>query len=152
MRLTTSMSPRVPRIWIEVWVSTYDRIRRPVDRYVPNIPPFQGGDNVIQWGALYSAGARYSAGEIAWHNLDPSVVRVWSFFRPSIMRVLTSPPSECGQTHTNPRHTPTASQQHTPTVHENRRDVHDAMCSRRTLPEPRPLTSRPRRSPMPRKM
>ena len=24
----------------------------------------------IQWGALYSAGARYSAGEIAWHNLD----------------------------------------------------------------------------------
>ena len=25
---------------------------------------------VQKWGALYSAGARYSAGEIAWHNLD----------------------------------------------------------------------------------
>ena len=34
----------------------------------------------------------------------PSIVRVWSLFRPSIVRVLTSPPSECGQTHTNSRH------------------------------------------------
>ena len=37
----------------------------------------------------------------------PSIVRVWSLFRPSIVRVLTSPPSECGQTHTNSRHTHT---------------------------------------------
>ena len=71
----------------------------------------------IQWGALYSAGARYSAGEIAWHNMDPSIVRVphysghpsivrvWSLSRPSIVRVLTSPPFECGQTHTNSRRT-----------------------------------------------
>ena len=35
------------RIWIEVWVGTYDRIRRPVNRYVPKIP-FQGGENVIR--------------------------------------------------------------------------------------------------------
>ena len=35
----------------------------------------------------------------------PSIVRVWSLFRPSKVRVLTSPPSECGQTHTNCRHT-----------------------------------------------
>ena len=32
----------------EVWVGTYDRIRRPVNRYVPKIPPFQGGENVIR--------------------------------------------------------------------------------------------------------
>ena len=37
----------------------------------------------------------------------PSIVRVWSLSRPSIVRVLTSPPSECGQTHTNSRHTHT---------------------------------------------
>ena len=43
-----NMSPWVPRIWIEVWVGTYDRIRRPVNRYVPKIPPFQGGGNVIK--------------------------------------------------------------------------------------------------------
>ena len=43
-----NMSPWVPRIWIEVWVGTYDRIRRPVNRYVPKIPPFQGGENVIR--------------------------------------------------------------------------------------------------------
>ena len=41
------MSPWVPRIWIEVWVDTYDRIRRPVNRYAPKIPPFQRG-NVIR--------------------------------------------------------------------------------------------------------
>ena len=35
----------------------------------------------------------------------PSIVRVWSLSRPSIVRVLASPPSECGQTHTNSRHT-----------------------------------------------
>ena len=35
----------------------------------------------------------------------PSIVRVWSLSRPSVVRVLTSPPSECGQTHTNSRHT-----------------------------------------------
>ena len=34
VRLTINMSPWVPRIWIEVWVGTYDRIRRPVNRYV----------------------------------------------------------------------------------------------------------------------
>ena len=42
------MSPWVPRIWIEVWVGTYDRIRRPVNRYVPKIPPVQGGENAIR--------------------------------------------------------------------------------------------------------
>ena len=42
-----NMSSWVPRIWIEVWVGTYDRIWRPVNRYVPKIPPFQGGENVI---------------------------------------------------------------------------------------------------------
>ena len=42
------MSPWVPRIWIEVWVGTYDRKRRPVNRYVPKIPPFQGGENVVR--------------------------------------------------------------------------------------------------------
>ena len=42
------MSSWVPRIWIEVWVGTYDRIRRPVNRYVPKIPPFQGGENVMR--------------------------------------------------------------------------------------------------------
>ena len=47
-RLITNMSPWVPRFWIEVWVGTYDRIRRPVNRYVPKIPPFQGGENVIR--------------------------------------------------------------------------------------------------------
>ena len=31
------MSPWVSRIWIEVWVGTYDRIRRPVNRYVLKI-------------------------------------------------------------------------------------------------------------------
>ena len=46
--LLISMSPWVSRIWIEVWVGTYDRIRRPVSRYVPKIPPFQGGENVIR--------------------------------------------------------------------------------------------------------
>ena len=46
--LLQTMSPWVPRIWIEVWVGTYDRIRRPVNRYVPKIPPFQGGENVIR--------------------------------------------------------------------------------------------------------
>ena len=48
VRLIINMSPWVPRIWIEVWVGTYDRIRRPVNRYVPKIPPFQGGANVIR--------------------------------------------------------------------------------------------------------
>ena len=42
------MSPWVPRILIEVWVGTYDRIRRLVNRYVPKIPPFQGGENVVR--------------------------------------------------------------------------------------------------------
>ena len=42
------MSPWVPRIWIEVWVGTYDRIRRLVNRYVPKIPPFQGGENAAR--------------------------------------------------------------------------------------------------------
>ena len=48
VRLIINMSPWVPRIWIEVCVGTYDRIRRPVNRYVPKIPPFQGGENVIR--------------------------------------------------------------------------------------------------------
>ena len=48
MRLIINMSPWVPRIWIEVWAGTYDRIRRLVNRYVPKIPPFQGGENVIR--------------------------------------------------------------------------------------------------------
>ena len=37
------MSPWVSRIWIEIWVGTYDRIKRPVNRYIPKIPPFQRG-------------------------------------------------------------------------------------------------------------
>ena len=49
VHLSINMSPWVPRIWIGVWVLTYDRIlRRPVNRYVPKIPPFQGGENVIR--------------------------------------------------------------------------------------------------------
>ena len=48
VRLIINMPPWVPRIWIAVWVVTYDRIRRPVNRYVPKIPPFQGGKNVIR--------------------------------------------------------------------------------------------------------
>ena len=43
VRLIINMSPQIPRIWIEVWVGTYDCLRRPVNRYVPKIPPFQGG-------------------------------------------------------------------------------------------------------------
>ena len=31
VRLITNMSPWVPRIWIEVWIGTYERIRRPVN-------------------------------------------------------------------------------------------------------------------------
>ena len=42
------MSSWVPRIWIEVWAGTYDRIRRLVNRYVPKIQPLQGGENVIR--------------------------------------------------------------------------------------------------------
>ena len=34
VRLIINMSPWVPRIWIEVWVGTYDRIRRVVNRSV----------------------------------------------------------------------------------------------------------------------
>ena len=48
---------------------------------------WKGLDDIIfpkplQWGALYSAGARYSAGEIAWHDLDPSIVRVPNYSGP----------------------------------------------------------------------
>ena len=42
------MSPWVPRISIEVWVGTYDRIRRLVNRHVTKIPPFRGGENVVR--------------------------------------------------------------------------------------------------------
>ena len=54
---------------------------------------WKGLDDIIfpkplQWGALYSAGARYSAGEIAWHDLDPSIVRVPNYSGPNhIVRV-----------------------------------------------------------------
>ena len=34
VRLIINMSPWVPRIWIQIWVGTYDRIRRPVNRNV----------------------------------------------------------------------------------------------------------------------
>ena len=71
----------------------------------------------IQRGALYSAGARFSVGEIAWHDLDPSIVRqphysehtstvrVWSLSKPFIVRVLASHPLSAGHTHQFPTHT-----------------------------------------------
>ena len=39
------------RIGIEVWVGTYDFVRRPVNRYFPKIPPFQAGRmlNGLPW-------------------------------------------------------------------------------------------------------
>ena len=38
--------------------------------------------------ALYSAGVRYCAGEIVWHNIDPSVVAGFYIVRvPGIVRV-----------------------------------------------------------------
>ena len=40
--------PGSPGFGSKFWVSTYDRIRRPVNRYVPKIPPFQGGENVVR--------------------------------------------------------------------------------------------------------
>ena len=40
--------PGCPGFGSKYWVGTYDRIRRPVNRYVPKIPPFQGGENVIR--------------------------------------------------------------------------------------------------------
>ena len=63
---------------------------------------------MIQWGALYRAGyiVRVPAiVRVPHYSGHPSIVRVWSLSRPSVVRVLTSPPSECGQTHTNSRHT-----------------------------------------------
>ena len=48
VRHIINMSPWVPRIRIEAWVGTYDRIRRPVNGYGPKIPPFRGGENVIR--------------------------------------------------------------------------------------------------------
>ena len=59
------MAPWAPRIWIENWVDTYDRpciIRKPVNRYVPKIPPFEGGGEyckanpglgVTNWSIFY---------------------------------------------------------------------------------------------------
>ena len=43
VRVVINTSPWVPRIWIEVWVCTYGRIRRPVDRYVTNAAVPRGG-------------------------------------------------------------------------------------------------------------
>ena len=38
--------------------------------------------------ALYSAGVRYCAGEIVWHNIDPSIVAGFYIVRvPGIVRV-----------------------------------------------------------------
>ena len=40
--------PGSPGFGSKFWVSTYDRIRRPDNRYVPKIPPFHGGENVTK--------------------------------------------------------------------------------------------------------
>ena len=43
-----SMSPFVPKIWIEVWIGTHDRVRSLLNRNVSKIPPFQREENILK--------------------------------------------------------------------------------------------------------